>query len=75
MVKEGMLALIREENLSPNSWPMGRIDKMHPGADGIVRVVTLKTAKGEVKRAVLKLSILPMDVEAESSTAGLCSRV
>ena len=39
-------------------WPTARIISTHPGADGIVRVVTLKTASGIYKRPVTKVSLL-----------------
>ena len=39
-------------------WPTAKIISTHPGADGIVRVVTLKTASGIYKRPVTKISLL-----------------
>ena len=33
----------------------------HPGADGVIRVVTLKTADGELQRPIVKLCLLPID--------------
>lgn len=41
---------------SPLQWALGRIVALHPGQDGIVRVVTVKTKSGEFKRPVKKLS-------------------
>ncbi|XP_035920072.1 uncharacterized protein LOC118517729 [Anopheles stephensi] len=40
------LVIIQEDNLHPTVWPMGRITALHPGKDGVVRVVTLRTAGG-----------------------------
>lgn len=59
-VEVGDVVIIRKENLPPLSWLMGRITAVHPGADGRVRVVTIKTPKGELKRAVQKICILPI---------------
>lgn len=59
-VEIGKLVVIKDENLPPIRWKMGRIVAVHPGADNIVRVVTLKTAAGELKRPVEKLCILPI---------------
>ena len=59
-VKEGTLVLIHEDNLPPLKWKLGRVIKLHPGKDNIVRVVSLKTINGEVKRPVTKLCILPI---------------
>ena len=39
-------------------WPTARIISTHPGADGLVRVVTLKTSSGVYKRPVTKVSLL-----------------
>ena len=60
-IQIGKLVTIREENISPMQWSLGRIIATHPGSDGIVRVVTLKTARGEYKRCVKNLSPLPID--------------
>lgn len=56
----GRMVIIRDENMPPMKWKMGRICKLHPGTDGVVRVVTLKTSSGELKRAVEKLCFLPI---------------
>lgn len=56
-----MLVLLIEDNVSPLQWALGRIIEVHPGPDGHVRVVTVKTQGGVFKRAVKKLCPLPMD--------------
>ncbi|XP_011859873.1 PREDICTED: uncharacterized protein LOC105557285 [Vollenhovia emeryi] len=43
-IKIGSLVLITDERLPPCKWPLARITALHPGKDGLVRVVTLKTA-------------------------------
>lgn len=53
--KEGDLVIIKEDNVSTLAWIRGRVIKIHPGQDGKVRVVTLKTSTGELKRPVTKL--------------------
>jgi hypothetical protein len=45
----GTLVVLKEDNVSPLHWPMGRITEVHPGADGLVRVVTVKTANGVLR--------------------------
>ncbi|XP_076638833.1 uncharacterized protein LOC143350692 [Colletes latitarsis] len=52
IVKEGMLVMLKDDNTPPLHWPMGRIIAIHPGEDGIIRVVTVKTTHGEYKRNV-----------------------
>ncbi|XP_062558042.1 uncharacterized protein LOC134222914 [Armigeres subalbatus] len=39
----GSIVVLREDNLPPLCWPLARIICLHPGTDGIVRVVTVKT--------------------------------
>lgn len=65
-IKEGSFVLIRDDNLPPMQWRMGRVTTIHPGADGVIRVVSVRTAKGVVDRAVKKLVLLPIDSEAEN---------
>ncbi|XP_058448919.1 uncharacterized protein LOC131428878 [Malaya genurostris] len=56
----GRIVIVKEDNIPPASWPLGRIIKCHPGPDGIVRVVTLQTATSkEVVRPVAKIALLP----------------
>ncbi|XP_051157423.1 uncharacterized protein LOC127279231 [Leptopilina boulardi] len=61
-IKIGTLVTIRDDNLPPMKWTLGRIINTHPGADGIIRVVTVKTSSGEYKRSIKNLSPLPIDV-------------
>ncbi|XP_071640873.1 uncharacterized protein [Temnothorax longispinosus] len=55
----GTLCLIRSEITPPNRWPLARIVKLHPGEDGVVRVVTIRTATSELVRPLVKLVMLP----------------
>lgn len=59
--KEGELVLIKDENASSLTWARGRVIKVHPDQDGIVRVVTLKTSTGELKRPITKLCKLMIE--------------
>lgn len=60
-IKLDQLVVIKEDNLPPTEWAIGRIVALHPGKDGAVRVVTLRTAKrDDVTRPVNKLAILPI---------------
>ncbi|XP_017463990.1 PREDICTED: uncharacterized protein LOC108357424, partial [Rhagoletis zephyria] len=38
----GDVVLIRNENLPPSHWRIGRIVEVHPGTDGLVRIVTIE---------------------------------
>lgn len=55
------LVLIKEDNLPPLNWKLGRIIAVYPGSDNKVRVVTIKTGQGIIKRPVVKLCPLPID--------------
>ncbi|XP_055714212.1 uncharacterized protein LOC129808458 [Phlebotomus papatasi] len=57
----GDLVLIKSDNLKTATWSLGRVIETHPGADSVVRVVTLKTSSGLTRRAVNKLAKLPVD--------------
>ncbi|XP_025205862.1 uncharacterized protein LOC112602140 [Melanaphis sacchari] len=55
------LVIVEAPNQPPSVWRMGRITAVHPGPDGTVRVVTIITQDGEMKRPVVKLVKLPTD--------------
>lgn len=57
----GALVILREDNVPPFKWQMARIADVHPGQDGVVRVVSVKLPNGVVtKRAVVKICVLPI---------------
>lgn len=60
-VKLNDIVLIKDTNLPPGKWALGRVVELHPGSDGHVRVVTLKTKNGLMKRPVVKISTLPVN--------------
>lgn len=60
-LKPNDLVLIKDENLPPTQWLTGRVTETHPGADGLTRVVTLKTKDSKMKRPVTKLCPLPIN--------------
>ncbi|XP_055308877.1 uncharacterized protein LOC129572799 [Sitodiplosis mosellana] len=60
-LKIGDVVLIKEDNLPPSRWIMGRIVETHPGSDGLVRVCTVRTKNGIYRRPILKLSPLPIN--------------
>ena len=57
----GRLVLIRDDRFPPSKWPLGRILEVHPGPDGHVRVVTVKTATTSLRRHIARLCPLYMD--------------
>lgn len=59
-VKVGAMVLIREIT-PPLQWRLGRITEIHPGNDGLVRTVTIRTQTGVIKRTLPKICILPIE--------------
>jgi Family of unknown function (DUF5641) len=55
------LVIVEAPNQPPSVWRMGRITAVHPGLDQTVRVVTINTQDGEMKRPVVKVVKLPTD--------------
>ena len=47
--------LLREDNVKHESWPLGRIEQVHPVQDGIVHVVNVHTKTGVYVRPVVKI--------------------
>lgn len=58
--KIGTLVLIKNENLPPCQWLLGRIISLRPGLDGVARVASIKTASGTLTRPLVKLCPLPV---------------
>ena len=55
------VVVMKDELTPPAHWPLARVTQVHPGADNLVRVVTVKTAHSEFTRPVTKLVRLPVD--------------
>ncbi|XP_065157275.1 uncharacterized protein [Atheta coriaria] len=52
------LVVVREDNLPPLQWRLGRVVAVHPGKDGIIRSAAVRVGAGIVDRPVVKLSPL-----------------
>lgn len=68
-IQLGTLVLIKEDNLPPLQWAVGRIMEVHPGSNKVVRVVTVKTSTGLFKRALQRICPFPKSVEIEEKTS------
>nr|XP_018910421.1 PREDICTED: uncharacterized protein LOC109039408 [Bemisia tabaci] len=55
----GTLVAIQEPRLLPSQWSIGRVETTHAGADGKVRVATIRTSKGLITRGVSRLARIP----------------
>jgi len=57
----GSIVLIRDDNFPPLQWSIGIITNAIQGSDGQVRVATVKTVRGDFKRAVRYLCLLSFE--------------
>ncbi|XP_060808804.1 uncharacterized protein LOC132904288 [Amyelois transitella] len=57
-LKTGDLVVLKEDNLPPLMWRMGRVEATYPGTDGVPRVADIRTSKGVTRRALNKICIL-----------------
>lgn len=55
------LVLLKDDNLPPLQWRLGRILSLFPGKDAVSRVADIKTAKGVTRRAFSKICPLLHD--------------
>ncbi|XP_041988861.1 uncharacterized protein LOC121740272 [Aricia agestis] len=70
-ISVGTLVLIRDKDVPPLCWLLGRVVHLHPGADGVTRVADINTRKGIIRRAFNAICPLPIE---DTSRRGACSR-
>lgn len=70
-IELGTLVIIKEDNLPPLRWRMGRIVSVFPGKDGVSRVASIRTATGIITRAFSKICPLPVCTDDYESSKGL----
>ncbi|CAG7786352.1 unnamed protein product [Allacma fusca] len=72
-LKIGDMVVIKEENLPPQNWRLGRVMEAHVDPTdeiALVRAVTVRTANGNFKRPVQKLVLLSgSEIECEEGTS------
>ncbi|KAI5645960.1 hypothetical protein NE865_01853 [Phthorimaea operculella] len=54
----GDVVLVVDDSLPRGTWPLGKISKIHPGQDGVVRVVDVATQGGTLRRPARKVVLL-----------------
>ncbi|XP_059049915.1 uncharacterized protein LOC131844935 [Achroia grisella] len=62
-IKLDALVILKDDNLPPLKWRLGRIKQVYPGADGVSRVADIYTAAGVTRRAFSKICPLPLQPE------------
>ena len=60
-LKVGDLVIVSEEGVKRGKWPLGRVNSIAPGKDGVVRVAEIKMKDGVYTRPVSKLYQLEDD--------------
>ncbi|XP_062704188.1 uncharacterized protein LOC134286572 [Aedes albopictus] len=60
-IRPGMIVLVEEKDLPSQSWRLGRITNVYPGSDNLVRAVDVRIGGTTYRRAISKLSILPIE--------------
>lgn len=59
--KIGQIVIIKDENLAPAHWLLGRIVEIVPSKDNLVRSVKIKTKNSILSRPVQKICVLPVE--------------
>ncbi|XP_075151664.1 uncharacterized protein LOC142225706 [Haematobia irritans] len=59
-LKVNDFVVVKEDNLPPHEWCLGRILKVYKGQDSNVRVAEIRTQNGILVRPLVKLCILPI---------------
>ena len=65
-LREGQIVLVKSEGDKPFQWPLGKIEKTFPDADGDVRVLSVRFRDRVKKRAVS--AIVPLLTEETLSS-------
>lgn len=65
-IREGTIVILREDNVPTIQWPLGRVIKVQPGADGIIRTATIQTATSILDRGVKRLVQLPCQPDSNN---------
>ncbi|GFY33437.1 hypothetical protein TNCV_2227061 [Trichonephila clavipes] len=68
------MVLVKEDNLPPLQWSLGRVVQVFPGDDGAVRVVDVKTQRGQFRRPITKRKTVAEFRLATVDTA-ICSNI
>ncbi len=59
----GDVVLIKSEDRNRNKWPMGIVERLFEGKDGIVRAVRLKSGRDRLERAIQHLYPLELSCD------------
>ena len=57
-VRPNDIVVVADSNAVRGNWSIGRILEVHPGPDGRVRNVEVKTSTGEYSRPITKIAVI-----------------
>ena len=60
-LRVGDLVIITSEQTPPAQWSLGRVLKVFPGSDNLVRVADIRTSGSIIRRPIRKLILLPRE--------------
>ncbi|GFW36934.1 integrase catalytic domain-containing protein [Trichonephila clavipes] len=69
-LKLGQLVMLKEPSKIPMEWTLGRIEGIHPGSDGLVRVIRIRTSRGVFTRTAASVCPLPFEDVGPPSNGG-----
>lgn len=58
-MQKGQVVLIKDDNLPPSQWMLGRIIQTFPGSDHLIRAAEIKCKNNTITRPIHKLCLLP----------------
>ncbi|KAJ8970134.1 hypothetical protein NQ317_000099 [Molorchus minor] len=67
-LQPGVMVVLKDDNAPPLLWKLERVTDAHPGQDGVIKVVSVKTCNGVVRRAVNKVCMIPLDSKETHET-------
>ena len=67
-IQVGDIVLVSEDNISRGKWPLARVEKVHPGRDGLVRTATVRVEKSTLIRPVQRLHRLEIESAAPQAS-------
>ncbi|GFS89344.1 transposable element Tcb2 transposase [Trichonephila clavipes] len=67
--------MLKDPSKIPMEWTLGRIEGIHPGSDGLVRVIRIRTSRGVFTRTAASVCPLPFEDVGPPSNGGGCSRL
>ncbi|GFW74375.1 uncharacterized protein TNCV_2412741 [Trichonephila clavipes] len=69
-LKLGQLVMLKDPSKITMEWTLGRIEGIHPGSDGLVRVIRIRTSRGVFTRTAASVCPFPFEDVGPPSNGG-----